>query len=46
MLAARPGARRDAAVAELTGLGLGVEAVDFEAEATDTHAALIDVGRP
>ena len=42
VLAARPGVRRDAAVAELTGLGLGVEAVDFEAEATDTHAALIE----
>jgi decaprenylphospho-beta-D-erythro-pentofuranosid-2-ulose 2-reductase len=42
VLAARPGARRDAAVAELAGLGLGVEAVDFEAEATDTHADLIE----
>ncbi|CAN5211346.1 decaprenylphospho-beta-D-erythro-pentofuranosid-2-ulose 2-reductase [soil metagenome] len=42
VLAARPGARRDAAVAELAGLGLGVEAVDFEAEATDTHAGLIE----
>ncbi len=42
VLAARPGPRRDAAVTELTGLGLPVEAVDFDAEATDTHAALIE----
>lgn len=41
VLAARPGPRRDAAVAELTGLGATVEAVDFEAEATGTHPALV-----
>jgi decaprenylphospho-beta-D-erythro-pentofuranosid-2-ulose 2-reductase len=41
VLAARPGPRRDAAVGELTGLGAAVEAVDFEAEATDTHAAVV-----
>lgn len=40
-LAARPGPRRDAAVAELTALGARVEPVDFEAEATDTHAEVI-----
>lgn len=40
-LAARPGPRRDAAAAELAGLGAVVDAVDFEAEATDTHAALV-----
>jgi decaprenylphospho-beta-D-erythro-pentofuranosid-2-ulose 2-reductase len=42
VLAARPGPRRDAAVAELTGLGASVEPVDFEAEATDTHPALVE----
>src|SRR4051794_26187602 len=41
VLAARPGPRRDAAVAALTGAGATVEAVDFEAEATATHPALI-----
>ncbi|GAA1145023.1 decaprenylphospho-beta-D-erythro-pentofuranosid-2-ulose 2-reductase [Nocardioides aquiterrae] len=41
VLAARPGERRDAAVALLTGHGATVEALDFEAEATDTHPALI-----
>jgi decaprenylphospho-beta-D-erythro-pentofuranosid-2-ulose 2-reductase len=46
VLAARPGPRRDAAVADLTGAGATVEAVDFDAEATDTHPALIDgIGR-
>ncbi|HEY0948811.1 decaprenylphospho-beta-D-erythro-pentofuranosid-2-ulose 2-reductase [Nocardioides sp.] len=40
-LAARPSARRDAAVAELAALGADVRAVDFEAEATDTHAAVV-----
>ena len=42
VLAARPGPRRDAAVAELREAGAAVEAVDFEAEATDTHRALVD----
>jgi decaprenylphospho-beta-D-erythro-pentofuranosid-2-ulose 2-reductase len=41
VLAARPGPRRDAAVADLRRAGAAVDAVDFEAEATDTHAALI-----
>ena len=40
-LAARPGPRRDAAAAALAGRGAVVDAVDFEAEATDTHAALV-----
>ena len=40
-LAARPGPRRDAAVAELTGLGAEVRALDFDAEATDTHPAVV-----
>jgi decaprenylphospho-beta-D-erythro-pentofuranosid-2-ulose 2-reductase len=42
VLAARPGPRRDAAVAGLRDAGATVESVDFEAEATDTHPALID----
>lgn len=42
VLAARPGARRDAAVEELTRAGATVEAVDFEAAATGTHPALVD----
>ena len=42
ILAARPGERRDRAVAGLTELGLRVEAVDFEAEATSEHPALIE----
>ncbi|MBZ5736874.1 decaprenylphospho-beta-D-erythro-pentofuranosid-2-ulose 2-reductase [Nocardioides mangrovi] len=41
VLAARPGPRRDAAAAELTAAGASVAAVDLEAEATDTHSALI-----
>jgi decaprenylphospho-beta-D-erythro-pentofuranosid-2-ulose 2-reductase len=41
-LAARPGERRDAAVAALQEDGSEVEAVDFEAERTDTHPALVD----
>lgn len=40
-LAARPGPRRDTAVAELTGLGAEVRALDFDAEATDTHPAVV-----
>lgn len=40
-LAARPGPRRDAAVAELAGLGADVRAIDFEAQATDSHAAVV-----
>lgn len=42
ILAARPGERRDRAVAGLVELGLRVEAVDFEAEATADHPALIE----
>ncbi|MGD9961213.1 decaprenylphospho-beta-D-erythro-pentofuranosid-2-ulose 2-reductase [Nocardioides sp.] len=41
-LAARPSPRRDAAVAELESLGLDVVAVDFDAEDTDSHRALIE----
>lgn len=40
-LAARPGPRRDAAVADLTALGAEVRALDFDAEATDTHPAVV-----
>jgi decaprenylphospho-beta-D-erythro-pentofuranosid-2-ulose 2-reductase len=40
-VAARPGPRRDAAVADLNELGLSVEAVDFDALDTDGHPALI-----
>jgi decaprenylphospho-beta-D-erythro-pentofuranosid-2-ulose 2-reductase len=42
VLAARPGERRSAAAARLNGLGAHVEQVDFDALATDTHAAVID----
>lgn len=46
VLAARPGSRRDAAVAAASGLpGVpagGVVAVDFEAAATGEHAAMVD----
>ena len=41
-LAARPSERRDAAVAALETEGFEVEAVDFDAERTDTHPALIE----
>jgi decaprenylphospho-beta-D-erythro-pentofuranosid-2-ulose 2-reductase len=41
VLAARPGERRDAAAAELEGLGAVVEAVDFEATDTASHPALV-----
>lgn len=41
-LAARPGGRRDAVATELRGLGLEVEAVDFDAADTDSHPTLID----
>ncbi|HEU5038326.1 MAG TPA: decaprenylphospho-beta-D-erythro-pentofuranosid-2-ulose 2-reductase [Nocardioides sp.] len=41
VLAARPGPRRDAAVADLEHAGATVDPVDFEAEALDTHAALV-----
>ena len=41
-LAARPGPRRDAAEAEVRALGLEVDAVDFDAEATDDHPGIID----
>lgn len=41
VLAARPGPRRDGAVADLEAAGASVEPVDFEAEAVDTHPALV-----
>jgi len=41
VLAARPSARRDEAVAELTGLGARVEALDFDAADTGSHAAVV-----
>ncbi|MDP9823458.1 decaprenylphospho-beta-D-erythro-pentofuranosid-2-ulose 2-reductase [Nocardioides massiliensis] len=40
-LAARPGAPRDAAVAELAALGVRTTALDFDAEDTDSHAAVV-----
>jgi decaprenylphospho-beta-D-erythro-pentofuranosid-2-ulose 2-reductase len=40
-LAARPSQRRDQVVDQLRGLGLDVDAFDFDAEATDTHPRLI-----
>jgi decaprenylphospho-beta-D-erythro-pentofuranosid-2-ulose 2-reductase len=42
VLAARPGARRDEAVARLTALGHAVEPLDFEATDTASHPALVD----
>ncbi|MGO1971830.1 MAG: decaprenylphospho-beta-D-erythro-pentofuranosid-2-ulose 2-reductase [Propionibacteriaceae bacterium] len=42
VLAARPGERRAAAAAELTGLGCTVEEVDLEARDTGSHAATIE----
>jgi decaprenylphospho-beta-D-erythro-pentofuranosid-2-ulose 2-reductase len=42
VLAARPGPRRDEAVARVAALGLTVEAVDFDAERTDEHEALVE----
>ncbi|NYD41544.1 decaprenylphospho-beta-D-erythro-pentofuranosid-2-ulose 2-reductase [Nocardioides panaciterrulae] len=42
VLAARPGPRRDAAAAHVESLGLEVEVVDFDAERTEEHPALID----
>lgn len=43
VLAGRPSAARDAAVALLTGAGInGVEAVDFDAADTASHAEVID----
>ncbi|MFC5178866.1 decaprenylphospho-beta-D-erythro-pentofuranosid-2-ulose 2-reductase [Nocardioides taihuensis] len=42
VLAARPSARRDEAVARLAALGLEVEALDFDATATDSHPALVE----
>jgi len=43
VLAARPSATRDAAVASLTAAGIpGVVAVDFDAAATGSHAAFVD----
>ena len=42
VLAARPGPRRDAAAERTAALGLGVDVVDFDAEQTDEHPALID----
>ena len=41
VLAARPSARRDAAVAELQVLGCRVEALDFDARAPHTHAGVV-----
>lgn len=41
-VAARPGARRDATVEHLRSLGCTVEAIDFDAERTDTHATVLD----
>jgi decaprenylphospho-beta-D-erythro-pentofuranosid-2-ulose 2-reductase len=41
-VAARPGPGRDQAVIELTGLGLDVEELDFDAIDTDSHPTLID----
>ena len=41
-VAARPGSRRDDAVAGLRAEGFEVEVHDFDAEATDTHPALIE----
>jgi decaprenylphospho-beta-D-erythro-pentofuranosid-2-ulose 2-reductase len=41
VLAARPSARRDAAVAELEALGCRARAVDFEAGDTDGHARVV-----
>jgi decaprenylphospho-beta-D-erythro-pentofuranosid-2-ulose 2-reductase len=42
VLAARPGERRSAAAAELSGLGCDVEEVDLEARRPETHAATIE----
>ncbi|MFC4784661.1 decaprenylphospho-beta-D-erythro-pentofuranosid-2-ulose 2-reductase [Nocardioides sp. MAHUQ-72] len=42
VLAARPGPRRDEAVARVRALGLSVDAVDFDAEQTDAHPGLVD----
>ena len=42
VLAARPTERRDAAVRRLEAVGLEVEPLDFEARATETHAAVIE----
>lgn len=41
-LAARPGDRRDAAVADLASLGCRVEPVDFDALDTSSHPVVID----
>jgi decaprenylphospho-beta-D-erythro-pentofuranosid-2-ulose 2-reductase len=41
-LAARPGARRDAAAQQLTGKGCAVSVADFDALETPAHAALIE----
>jgi decaprenylphospho-beta-D-erythro-pentofuranosid-2-ulose 2-reductase len=40
-VAARPGARRDHAVADLSALGVSVDAVDFDALATAGHPELL-----
>jgi decaprenylphospho-beta-D-erythro-pentofuranosid-2-ulose 2-reductase len=42
VVAARPGARRDAAVERLLALGHDAEAVDFEARDTDSHPRLFE----
>lgn len=40
-LAARPGERRDLAVAALGAIGVRTRTLDFDAEDTDTHVALV-----
>ena len=42
VLAGRPSARLDAAKARLEGKGCAVELLDFDAQAFDTHAAVVD----
>ena len=41
ILAARPGPRRDLAVERVRGVGLEVQAIDFEAEDTDSHPEIL-----
>lgn len=42
VLAARPGARRTEAAADLVALGCSVEELDFDATDTDAHAAVVE----
>ena len=42
VLAARPGPRRTEAAASLAALGCPVEELDFDATATETHAAVVE----